>query len=104
MITKLIVHDTGTDGDTTHTLIVGKDIPVDVAEDLVAKNGSTTVYSLHVYVAGKRKEQFVPKHIYDQSRSATSTIPKARTVDEIRRDMDRRLSSKPHKAWWQFWK
>ena len=107
MTRKLIVHETGPDGDCSYELIIGQEIAVDEAEELIVRTGGTTVYAMHRYEAGKKIEHFVSKAMYDQFKAAVAPIDaQRRTIDEIRADIDQRArppAGEP-KPWWAFWR
>lgn len=85
-VKELTVHETGTDGESTYQLVIGRDIEPSDAEELIAKSGGTTVYAMHHYEAGVRVESFISKAMYER----------------LRRSLPSEASQS--KPWWAFWR
>ncbi|MGF1549464.1 MAG: hypothetical protein ACFBQW_02860 [Sphingomonadaceae bacterium] len=108
MTDSLLIHETGPDGDSTYELRNGTDISAELAEELIQKSGGREGYAMHHYENGEKKASFVSKAVYDAFQEQVKLIPKPRSVDEIKADMDRQLGARSEaasgKPWWAFWR
>lgn len=108
MSQKLTVHDTGPDGNSTYELVVGDDISADEAQELISRSGGFEIFSMHHYENGERIESFISKKLYDMAQQSMVDIPPVRSIEEIRAEIDRSMTSSESNysdsSWWKFWK
>src|SRR3954465_14166669 len=112
-LSTLTVHDTGPDGDSCYELVIGQDISVEDARELITRSGGHEVYATHHYENGRRVENFVSKAFYSALKASTDSIPASRTLTEIQADIAFRLGPQHDspasetnvtRSWWRLWR